>query len=155
MYGAKYIDRFKAELFEFFKIGSRDSDKKLSPSIMMERLWLAHPGVYTLPNFLEIQSFVSQCFNREKDGNIEEPILNSNGQGQRRENEVEMNEEMKEAMAKIVQYYGGHIQPRYVLLRLRDQFSTAAVDSQKVDLTKLIAKKRSKVMKEQLRLLIG
>ena len=155
MYGAKYIDRFKAELFEFFKIGSRDSDKKLSPSIMMERLRLAHPGVYTLPNFLEIQSFVSQCFNREKDGNIEEPIPDSTGQGRRRENEVEVNEEMKEAMAKIVQYYGGHIQPRYVLSRLRDQFSTAAVDSQKVDLTKLITKKRSEVMKEQLRLLIG
>jgi hypothetical protein len=155
MYGAKYIERFKAELFAFFKIGSRDSDKKLSPSIMMERLRLAHPGVYTLPNFLEIQSFVSQCFNREKDGNIGEPIPNSTGQGRRRENEVEVNEEMKEAMEKIVQYYGGQIQPRYVLSRLRDQFSTAAVDSQKVGLTKLITKKRSEVMKEQLRMLIG
>ena len=77
------------------------------------------------------------------------------GQGRRRENEVEVNEEMKEAMEKIVQYCGGQIQPRYVLSRLRDQFSTAAVDSQKVDLTKLITKKRSEVMKEQLRMLIG
>jgi hypothetical protein len=31
---------------------------------MMEKLPLAHPGVYTtLPNFLEIQLFASQCFN--------------------------------------------------------------------------------------------
>jgi hypothetical protein len=37
---------------------------------------------------------------------------------------------MEEAMAKIVQYYhGGKIQPRYVLLRLRNKFSNAAADS--------------------------
>jgi hypothetical protein len=77
MYGTKYIERFKAELFEFFKISSRDSDKKLGPAIMLERLQLAHPDLYTLPSFAEIQSFVSQCFNREKDGNSEEPIPNS------------------------------------------------------------------------------
>jgi hypothetical protein len=66
------IDRI--ELFKFFKIGSPDSDKKLGPAVMMEKIQLAHPDFYTLPNFVAIQSFVSQCFNKEKDGKSEEPI---------------------------------------------------------------------------------
>jgi hypothetical protein len=160
MYGTKYIERFKAELFEFFKISSRDSDKKLGPAIILERLQLAHPDLYTLPSFAEIQSFVSQCFNREKDGNSEEPIPNSTSRRRchRGNGVVEANpneETLEEAIATIVDYYGGNILPKYVLLRLRDQFSTALVDSQKANLTKLITKKRSEVMKEKLRMLIG
>jgi hypothetical protein len=80
MYGRKYIKRFKAELFEFFKEGSLDSDKKQGPAIMLERLRSAHPDLYTLPNFAEIQLFVSQCVNREKGGNAEEPISNNRSQ---------------------------------------------------------------------------
>jgi hypothetical protein len=160
MYGAKYIARFKTELFEFYKVGSRDSDKKLGPAIMLEKLQLAHPDLYTLPNFAEIQSFVSQCFHREKDGNSEEPIQNhttSQGRRQRRNGVVEVtqNEEMEEAISTIVCYYGGNILPKYILSRLRDQFPPAAVDSQKTYLTKLITKKRSEVIKEKLRMLIG
>jgi hypothetical protein len=159
MYGAKYIERFKTELFEFYKVGSRDSDKKLGPAIMLEKLQLAHPDLYTLPNFAEIQSFVSQCFHREKDGNSEEPIPNcTTSQRRQRGNgvvEVTQNEEMEEEISTIVRYYGGNILPRYVLSRLRDQFPSAAVDSQKTYLTKLITKKRSEVIKEKLRTLIG
>ena len=158
MYGAKYIGRFKPELFEYFKIGSRDNDKKLGPTVVLERLQLAHPDLYTLPNFAEIQSFVSQCFNREKDGNSEEPIPSSTSQRRQRGNgvvEVTENEEMEEAISMIVHYYGGNILPKYVLSRLRDQFSSAAVDSQKSNLTKLITKTRSEVIKEKLRTLIG
>jgi hypothetical protein len=134
MYGAKYIARFKTELFEFYKVGSRDSDKKLGPAIMLEKLQLAHPDLYTLPNFAEIQSFVSQYFHREKDGNSEEPIQNhttSQGRRQRRNGVVEVtqNEEMEEAISTIVCYYGGNILPKYILSRLRDQFPPAAVDS--------------------------
>ena len=55
------------------------------------------------------------------------------------------NEEMEEAIAKIVLYYGGNILPKYVLSRLKYQF-----DSRKSNLTKLIAKKRSEVIKDEL-----
>jgi hypothetical protein len=160
MYGAKYIEKFKAELFEFFKIGSRDSDKKLGPAVMMEKLQLAHPDLYTLPNFAEIQSFVSQCFNKEKDGKSKEPIpYGTTSQRRQKENGVVEvvieNEDMEEAIATIVGYYDGNILPKYVLSRLKDQFPSAAVDSQKTYLTKLITKKRSEVTKEKLRTLIG
>jgi hypothetical protein len=49
---------------------------------------------------------------------------------------VTENEEMEEAIAMIVHYYGGNVLPKYVLSRLRDQF-----DSRKSNLTKLIPKK--------------
>jgi hypothetical protein len=103
---------------------------------MLERLQLAHPDFYTLPNFVEIQSFVSQCFNREKDGNSEEPIPNSTSQRWQRGNgvvEVMENEEIEEAIAMVIvhYYHGGNILPKYVLSILRDQFSSAAVDSRK------------------------
>jgi hypothetical protein len=157
MYGAKYTERYKDELFVLFKRGSQDSDKKLGPSNMLEKLREAHPDVYTLPNFSEIQSFVSQCFSREKDGNSEEPIPScTTSQGRRRGNRAEdSNDEMEQEISEIVQSFGGQIQPKYVLMRLRDQFSTAAVDSQKNKLQKIITKKRSEVLKEKLRTLIG
>jgi hypothetical protein len=69
--------------------------------------------------------------------------------------EVTENEMMEEAISMIVHYYGGNILPKYVLSRLRDQFPSVAVDSQKTYLTKLITKKRSEVIKEKLRTLIG
>lgn len=159
MYGRKYIERFKPELFEFFKEGSLDSDKKQGPAIMLERLRSAHPDLYTLPNFAEIQSFVSQCVNREKGGNAEEPITNNRSQRWQGGNGVievlSQNEEMERAISRIVHHYGGYILPYYVLSRLRDQFSAASVDSQKNHLTKLIAKKRSDAIKERQRMLIG
>jgi hypothetical protein len=108
---------------------------------MLERLQLAHPDLYTLPNFAEIQSFVSQCFNREKeDRNSEEPIPNSTGRRWHQKGngvvEVTQNDEtmLEEAIEMIVRFYGGNILPKkYVLSRLRDQFSTATVDSRKAN----------------------
>jgi hypothetical protein len=58
---------------------------------------------------------------------------------------VTENEETEEAIAKIVLYYGGNILPKYALSRLKDQF-----DSRKSNLTKLIVKKRSEVIKDEL-----
>jgi hypothetical protein len=58
---------------------------------------------------------------------------------------VTENEETEEAIAKIVLYYGGNTLPKYVLSRPKDQFG-----SRKSNLTKLIAKKRSEVIKDEL-----
>jgi hypothetical protein len=66
MYGRKYIDTFKALIYTWFKEGSKDKEMKGGPSIMADRLREKYPGIYTLPHFSEIQSFISKCFQDEK-----------------------------------------------------------------------------------------
>jgi hypothetical protein len=72
MYGRKYIDKFKALLYTWFKEGSKDKEMKVGPSIMADRLREKYPGIYTLPDFSEIQSFISKCFQNEKKNKSEE-----------------------------------------------------------------------------------
>ena len=48
------------------KAGSNNSQMKIGPSMMEKRLCKSNPEIYTIPNFTEIQSFVSQLFLKEK-----------------------------------------------------------------------------------------
>ena len=117
MCGVKHVEKFKTELFGFFSNGSQDSDKKVGPSTMVEKLQAAHPGVCTLPNFTKVHTCVNQCFRREKEGNSEVPAANNTGRGRRRGRRVEEEtDEMENAIIRIVHDYS------YVDMSSQDMF---------------------------------
>jgi hypothetical protein len=66
MYGAKYIERYKAMLTKIFARGSKKSSSKMGPGMMREQLVQLFPGVFQLPNVSEIQQFITQLFAKEK-----------------------------------------------------------------------------------------
>lgn len=71
MYGRKYIGRFKMTLYKWFKAGSDNPEMKQGPSMMAEKLRVLHPGIYTIPSFTEIQSYVTLLFTKQKKGRRE------------------------------------------------------------------------------------
>jgi hypothetical protein len=52
MYGAKYIERYKAMLTELFARGSKKSSSKMGPGMMRERLVQLFPGVVSITECL-------------------------------------------------------------------------------------------------------
>ena len=104
---------------------------------MREEVERNHPGVHTSPNFSEIQSFVTQCFKKEKDGNDAAPGA---GRGSRGAND-DLPSDLKEAVVSTVDLFGGQLKPFWVLCHLELQFSTKHVDQHKEDPSKLARKK--------------
>jgi hypothetical protein len=136
MYGQKYIEKYKDELFDMYKRGSDDSDRKQGPSGMLEQLQRAHPAVYTLPNFTEIQSFVNQCFAKEKTGKTAAPAPG-------RMTGSTLSAAQKETVLAIVHRFGGQIKPLWVYKSFARQFPAASAASEKEvksEVTKLATK---------------
>ena len=113
MYGAKYIEPYKQIMIELFRQGSKDKDKKMGPGAMRDYLIKQHPDIFTLPGFTEIQSFISQLFNKEKQGK-------EAGSSQK---ELKVAKKYRSAIYAIVDKYGGKIMPEYVEIKFRSEFS--------------------------------
>ena len=153
MYGQKYIGPYKAELVQMFKRGSDNSDEKMGPSVMLEELRRRHPGIYTLPNFVEIQAFVSQCFSREKK-NLELLTFNETTGEPGRELRQQMYDD---AISRIVHQYGGFIKPKWVGIKLEKQFpreSHRDMPSQTI-IAKAATKKSNELKKKEISRRIG
>jgi hypothetical protein len=77
-----------------------------------------HPGVYTLPNSSEIDSFISQCIKADK----------SPGGGQEnsqpQESQVEIEERYINEIKQMLEKYGGDIQPAFAANRLAFVFKS-------------------------------
>jgi hypothetical protein len=117
MYGAKYIGRYKALLYLWYKEGSSNSEMKVGPSIMEKRLWEMYPGIYTKPSFTEIQSFVSQLFSKEKKN---EDTLPVDVFGADDDDDIIDDDEIKlvKKALEVMDLYCGLIMPQSVLYHL-------------------------------------
>lgn len=153
MYGKKYIDRYKHILEKWYQQGVENSDEKKGPSEMLDKLRQEFPDVYTLPSVLEIQSFISQRFakeKKEKGGTV--TVGNANIDD---ENDESIGEEYVDAVQEIVRKYGGEIKPQWVYVKFRKKFKGRQGIPEKKLITKVATKLSTKLKKERKRCLIG
>lgn len=156
MYGRKYIVKYKALLYKWFKEGSDNSEMKIGPSIMTERLRSMHPNMYTLPSFTEVQAYITQLFSKEKKGeNAAPPPVDDDDD----EAEVDVENEEEEMFAKaavaVVDFYGGTILPLFVHYHLELRHGKAAVEKNKKVIKKALDKRRKMWMNKAKKELIG
>jgi hypothetical protein len=117
-YGKKYIGPYRDTLKILFNAGKEDDSRKMNADQMREALVRRHPGVYTLPNSSEIDSFISQCIKADK----------SPGGGQEnsqpQESQVEIEERYINEIKQMLEKYGGDIQPAFAANRLAFVFKS-------------------------------
>lgn len=66
IYGAKYIDDYKEDLFEMFTAGEEDKAHKKGPGKMLDCLKQRYPGVLKLPSEIEIRQYVGSLVAKAK-----------------------------------------------------------------------------------------
>ena len=67
-YGRKYIEPFKAEIQDMFKLGNDDSTKRKGPGRMLAELRWRYPNRLDLPSESEISQCVSTLMAKQKKG---------------------------------------------------------------------------------------
>lgn len=152
MYGRKYIRRFKKILYEWFKVGSVDSEMKMGPSMMLEKLRDLFPGIYTLPSFTEIQSFISQLFTKQKKNENTTPADDFDDED---ESVDEDENDLVQAAIEVVDSYAGSIKPSWVQVYLVMRHGESGVTEHLPAVKKAIGKSRNKWKNQSKKMLIG
>ena len=118
-YGKKFIGPHKDLLRKLFDAGKEEDSCKMSSDQMLEALVKAYPGVYCLPSSSEIDSFISQCFQGDKNaqGIEEEEEEATPPSVQNKQNEI-IAERHSEEIKSVLNKYDGKIMPRFINNRL-------------------------------------
>jgi len=66
-YGTMFIKEYKADIEAYFSEGEKDSTKKSSPDIMIERLKEKYAGRYSLPGYNEVRQLISKIIKKRKE----------------------------------------------------------------------------------------
>ena len=178
MYGKKYLKKYKNDILTWFLAGAVDSTKKMGPGVMLEQLKRKYPGVYRLPSFVELQSFIGQLFKLQKEGKLDmEAGIVSRGQTRRgrgnaddddddiasddeledSDEEHEGSEEVGQAVAaakEIIDQYGGLIEPKWVKSKIQSYLDELG-DMQMLEFNKRLSSMRNQWLKWRKRCTIG
>lgn len=144
--------------YEWFKEGSNNSDMKQGPAMMAQRLRDLFPGLYTLPEFTEIQSYISRVFTKEKKGTNASPVTSDDDDDDDEEEEDDVldgeQRAVIEAALAVVDKYAGVIQPQYVLVHLKMHHGEEILQHKEAT-KRAITKRKAKWAKQNKQLLIG
>ena len=145
LYGSKYIEPFKPDIDGLVQQGVDDKARKMVASQIQEHLVRKYSGTYTLPGFLEIQSYVSQSL---------KPKTNATATTK----SSSLPEHYHKAVVAVMEEYDGQIKPAAVYNKIRKQFSNEpAVKHKAVEkkILSLVSSKKIQIGKKKQRMLIG
>lgn len=161
MYGQKYVNDYREDIVAWFLRGVENSSLKMGPSIQIEMLRRKYPDVYTLPNFVEVQTLISNLFDRQKKG---KPINSNIESGDNEDEDEEHSFSLAESedaheidsiirrAVEVVEQYGGKIEPKWVLILVGQE--KIATNDKKI-VMKAITKKRNTLKKLRKTSVIG
>lgn len=162
MYGKKYIHKYKKKILEMFLRGAEESSKKKGPGAMLEQLRADNPGVYTLPNFIEVQGEVGRLFEKQKKAGGRTTGLGEMGGDENSDVEDNdddvMDDAAKEEVEKcreIIKRYGGEIKPDWVKRKVRDELGRNELLCPDDHLKKTIKSTRDSWLKLRIQSIIG
>jgi hypothetical protein len=161
LFGKKYIGPYRNFLRQLFDAGKNDDSRKMNGDQMFEALAKEHPMVYTLPSTGEIDSFISRCFQSEKNNedSAEEPEPE-----EPHSQAPPVQEKYIKEISSVLERCDGNILPRFVSNRLAfvfqndEGFTYGGRDkdsSVPKEVKNLIEKVRSDMKKQKKKLLIG
>lgn len=150
---------------EMFLLGAQESSKKKGPGAMLEQLRADNPGVYTLPNFVEVQGEVGRLFEKQKKagGKTSELLAardNDDSDFEQDEDTAGLEKDLLEEITKcreIIDRYGGKIKPDWVKRKMNDELGRNNILTNAEDncLKKAIKSARDRCLKHRIQSIIG